>query len=86
MWRTKIITRTTTSEEQLLQALPDDFYGHITFDADSLPNIQVCMIYHTTYVNRKQVYDNLGIKHHNSVPLFLFEKVNLGYNPIICKT
>jgi len=59
MLRTKIITRPTTTEVQLLEALPKDFHGHVTFDLDR-PNIQVCVIHHWTYINPKQVYENLN--------------------------
>jgi hypothetical protein len=72
MLRTKIITRTTTTEVQLLEALPNDFYGHVTFDLDR-PNIQVCIIHHWTYVNPTTVYENLGIKLRGYLPVFLFE-------------
>jgi hypothetical protein len=59
MLRTKIITRNTISETQLLQALPDDFHGHVTFNADSYPYIQICIIYHMSHVDPKTVYENL---------------------------
>ena len=74
MWRTRIFTYPTTTETQLLEALPDDFYGHVTFDVDR--NVQVCVIHHTTCIDPETVYDNLGIKLHDCLllPLFLFEK------------
>jgi len=59
--RTKIITFNTINELQFLRALPDDFHGYVTFDADSHPYIQVCMIYHMTHINPNTVYENLGI-------------------------
>lgn len=80
MWRTKIVVRSSTTQEEVLSALPAGFEGHTTFEEqderDKHVGCQVCMIHHSKCLDPKQVYENLGIELHGSLllPLFLFTK------------
>lgn len=80
MWRTKIVVRSSTTQEEVLRALPEKFEGHVAFneqdERDERIGCQVCMIHHSTCVKPKQVYENLGIELHSCLllPLFLFVK------------
>lgn len=80
MWRQKIVIRSSTTQEEVLRALPECFDGHITFqepdERDKRDGCQVCMIHHSKGLDPKQVYENLGIELHGCLllPLFLFTK------------
>lgn len=80
MWRTKIVVFSSTTQEEVLSALPEEFEGHTTFeeqdDRDKRVGCKVCMIHHSKSLDTKQVYENLGIELHGSLllPLFLFAK------------
>jgi len=67
MLRTKIIVHSSTTPEEVMDALPSDFEGHVTFDVRE--KSQVCMIHHKKYIKAKEIYENLGIEH--VFPLFL---------------
>jgi hypothetical protein len=80
MWRTKIIVYPSTTQEEVMRALPVGFKGHVTIEEqdekDKRYGCQVCMIHHSNCLNPKKVYENLGIELHGSLllPLFIFEK------------
>lgn len=80
MWRQKIVVRSSTTEADVLRALPEGFDGHITFEEpderDKRVGCQVYIIHHSKGLDTKQVYENLGIELHGCLllPLFLFAK------------
>ena len=80
MWRTKIVVRSSTTQEEVLRALPEGFEGHTTFEEqderDKRVGSQVCIVHHWKSLDPKQVYENLGIELHGCLllPLFLFAK------------
>jgi hypothetical protein len=71
--RTKIIIQSTTAE-QVLRALPNNFQGYVTVEADKRLDVNICWIYHTSPIDTKLIYHKLGIKLHHThlLPQFLF--------------
>jgi len=58
MLRTKIIVHPTTTPEEVLDALPTDFEGHVTFDVRE--RIQICIIHHWKWINAEMIYTGLN--------------------------
>jgi len=83
MCRTKIIVRSSTTEEEVIRACPKDFVGHVTFcvrdERDVRLGCKECIIHHDmtrhyVCVIPEEVYANLGIEIGGAIrlPLFLF--------------
>jgi len=66
-----------------MSALPSDFNGHVTFDVRQ--TLQVCMIYHWSYVDPKTVYQGLthitGLYGQRPYPVKLEGRAE-PYNPL----
>lgn len=82
MWRTKIVVRSSTTEAEVLRALPASFDGRVTLEEqderDKRVGCQVCIIHHSCCIDSDKVYENLGIELGGAIrlPLFLLENLH----------